>query len=92
MFDFTPTLPDVFTLEAMYPWLRSFPPEREYDYTDMDTCLHAQFRRACGLPYCVADIILGSVARKVEHIAYALPHTFGAAAERCHAAMEIANV
>ncbi len=91
MFDFTPapaeTKPDVFTLEALYPWLQSFPPERGYNYMDCNNCLHAQFRRACA-----ADIFPLSVARKIERIAYALPHTFGAAAERCHAAMEIANV
>lgn len=98
MFDFTPntppaeTKPDSFTLESLYAWLRAQPPEREYDYWNVHNCLICQY----GAAHFGTDIY-HEVANMMDHssqysefveIAAASPHTFGAAANRCRAAME----
>ena len=104
MFDFTTpaveTKPDVFTLEALYPWLQSFPPEREYCWFDGGLCLFGQYAEHIGSTYIEVCDKIGEAAGaegewnteryniETTRIAFSLPHTFGAAAIRCRAAIE----
>ncbi len=93
MFDFTTspveTKPDVFTLEALYPWLRSFPPKWEYPYSSAHSCACGLYLKAAGEEICGKarnEFEFGSESRR--KVFADKPHTFGAAADRCRAAME----
>ena len=101
MFDFAPetppveTKPNVFTLEAMLPWLGAEPPELEYCWADGGDCLFHHYGVSLGLPpnhaYCITVDAIREEIGNLHGIACLRPHTFGSATIRCRAAISTTN-
>jgi len=101
MFDFTSTQPDVLSLEGLLAWLETQLPDKEYCWADSGVCLLARYAASIGSDYSeICDRLGRSVGEfsedgsgnfELTYIPADFPHTMGAAAARCRAAIASAE-
>lgn len=82
-----------FTTEALADWLRSQPPETEYDFYDISGCVLAKFGQSQGFPkghsgansFCpeYGNMERAFLEDDSSRVARDEPHTYGAALARC---------
>jgi len=86
MFDFTPTQPDVFSLEGLLAWLETQPGETEYNFSVVEDCLITRYLTAHGYDWGSYPQFTNGYTRC--RVAASSPRTYAAATTRCRDAIE----